>query len=194
MEVIIHEASGVEYEHDKSDKSPLGLFYNARFNEDTEANLSLLDEKYSNCLRKFSIIFSSSEISVYKILHYFYDKFGLREYNIKTLDGMAIESYFDANANHKYNMIQMKNLLENGVLSDIGSKWLVIPNMTSQWTPKLAYFFYNEIKEAGALGIIFNSKGVNNFGEILTTKTYLDILQFPKVLYSQRKKIQNDGY
>lgn len=175
-------------------KSPLGLFSNARFRPDTSAPLYILDKAYSKCLTKFSLIFCSTEVSVYKSLHYLHDKYGLTESEIKTLDGLAIESYFDSTANHKYNIMQMDKLLSNGVLKDIASKWLVIPNMSAQWNPKLAYLFYNEVKEAGSLGIIFHSEGLNNFGEVLIDKTYLSVVQFPKPMYKGKKDIPDDEF
>lgn len=179
-------------EHDEKNKSPLDLYYNAWFNSKTDC--SLLDKKFNQCMSKFPIILASSEISVYKICHHFYSQFNLQIKDIKTIDGLAIESYFDPYANHKYNIIQMNTVFNEGVLSDICGKWLVIPNMKSQWTPRLAYLFYNELRNAGALGLIFYSEGSNTFGKILVEETLLDILQFPVIRYKAGRKIKNDNY
>ena len=184
----------VFYKHDKNNPSPLNLCINARFKEDTTADLSILDAWYSRSLSKFSLIFSPTEASVYKILHYFKDNYKLQERNIKTIDGLALESYFDPFASHKYNMIHMKKIIEVGVLSDLSSRWLVVPNMASEWTPRLAYYFYNEIREAGCLGIIFHSDGKNNFGKIIIEQTSLNVLQFPEEVYDGRQKIEDDEW
>ena len=114
--------------------------------------------------------------------------------NIKTIDGLAIESYLDPYANHKYNIIQMKELKKDGVLKDIPGKWVVIPKMTEQWSPKLVYLLYNELKSSEALGLIFYSEGVNNFGKVLVENTILDVLQFPETKYTRRNNLQDDNY
>lgn len=177
---------------DDDNKSPLDLFYNAWFSSKTDC--SELDKKYEKALIKFPIIFSSSQVSVYKICHHFYDKYNMNKSNIKTIDGLAIESYLDPYANHKYNIIQMKELKKDGVLKDIPGKWVVIPKMTEQWSPKLVYLLYNELKSSEALGLIFYSEGVNNFGKVLVENTILDVLQFPEIKYTRRNNLQDDNY
>lgn len=173
-------------------KNPLDLKYDAWFNPTTDC--SIIDECYKKALTKFSIIFASKEISVYKILNHFHEEFNLTDSNIKTVDGLALESYFDINYKHAYNMNQMQHLLSEGILQDITNKWLVIPNMTQPWNSKLAFFFYNEIKSSGCLGIIFNSTGPNNLGQILVEQTVLKVVQFPDQIYNQTNYIEDDGY
>lgn len=182
------------YEYDESNASTLDLYINARFKEDTTADLAQLDKWYERSLTKFCMIYSPTIVSVYKILHYFEDNFGLKKNNIKTIDADAIESYFEITAKHTYNMMRIDKLLESGVLRDIDSKWLVIPNMSAQWNRQLAYLFYNEVKEHGALGIIFHSEGNFNFGQIVVEQTYLHVLQFPEEVYNGRKKIEDDEW
>lgn len=180
------------FKRDDNDPSPLGLYYNAWFNDKTDC--SILDKRYELALTKFPIIFSSSELSVYKICHHFYDKYGMSRSDIKTIDGLAIESYLDPFSKHKYNMIQINNLLKEGALRDISGKWLVIPNMSSQWSPRLAYLFYTEIKNAEALGIIFHSDGKDNFGKVLVEDTLLSVTQFPEKIYEEKKQLEDDKY
>lgn len=180
------------FKHDDDDPSPLGLYYNAWFNSKTDC--TELDNRYKRALIKFPIIFSSSELSTYKICHHFYQTFGMRSSDIKTVDGLAIESYLDPFVNHKYNIIRMEELVKDGVLRDISGKWLVIPNMNSQWSPRLAYLFYDTVKNAESLGIIFHSEGGNNFGKVLVEQTFLDVLQFPEKLYDRQKQLPDDRY
>ena len=66
--------------------------------------------------------------------------------------------------------------------------------MTNRWTPKLAYYVHNEIKESGALGMIFHSQGEDNFGEVLLKKTTLNVIQFPKELIRRSRVIHDDNY
>lgn len=173
-------------------KSPLGLFYNSYFKDTTDCKY--LDEQYTKSLFKFPIIFASDEISVYKICHHFYTKFNINKLNIKTVAGLAIESYLDPYANHKYNMIQMEKMVEDGVLRDVVSRWVVIPDMSTVWTPKLAYLLYNTLKDAGAIGLIFHSEGTDNLGKIMIEQTPLDVLQFPFKVYDNRKQLEDNEY
>lgn len=178
--------------HNEDSKSPLDLYYNAWFNSKTDC--TELDKRYEKALTKFQIILASSEISVYKICHNFHDKFNMNKNNIKTLAGLSIESYFDAKANHKYNMMRMDELVKNGILKDVSGKWVVIPKMQEMWTPRLAYLFYNELRNAEALGIIFYSEGCNNLGETLVRDTVLDVFQFPEKKYVNKRKLEDDNY
>lgn len=182
----------VYVKRDESNPSPLDLYYNVWFNSDTDC--SELDLKYERALIKFPIIFSSSEASVYKICHHFYQRFNMTRNNMKIIDGLAIESYFDPFANHKYNMIRMESLTKDGILKDISGRWVVIPNMSSQWSPRLAYLFYNEIKNAEAIGLIFHSEGANNLGKVLVEDSLLNVLQFPKKVYEDMKQLEDDNY
>ena len=172
-------------------KSPLDLKYDVWFKPST--NCEKLDECYLNALTKFTIIFANKEVTVYKILNHYYEKFGLTSSNIKTVDGLALESYFDTNYKHAYNIRQLQRLLVDGVLSDIENKWLILPNMNQEWNAKLAFYFYNEIKSAGALGIIFNSNGKNNFGQVLVEQTVLNIVQFPEEIYMSSSYLEDDN-
>lgn len=178
--------------HDPEDKSPLGLYYNAHFSDRTDC--TPLDEAYKASLRKFQIISVSSEASVYKVCHHLNEVFDLRSKNIKTLDGLAIESYLDAHANHKFNVIQIRELAANGILSDIHSKWVVIPKMTSEWNPKLAFLFFNTLREHGAIGLIFHAEGNNNLAKTLVTETPLSVTQFPATVYDEKSLITDDEF
>lgn len=114
------------------DDNPLELRCTSRFRANTTADLEMLDNLYRNSMYKFTMIFANSEIMVYKICNYLADNFGLSTDNVKTLDGLVFESYFDKDAKHRYNMIQLERLLSDGPLQDIAGKWLVIPNMSSR--------------------------------------------------------------
>lgn len=181
--------------HDNSNPSPIGLYYNAHFKKKTiEEKGHILDECYKRALRKFQLIWASSSISVYKICHYFSSKFGLKESDIKTIDALAIESYFDIYSNPKYNQIQLDKMTKDGVLKDIENKWVVIPNMSAKWTPRLAYLFYNELRRLGAIGFIFHSDGDASLGKVLVEKTLIRVTQFPEELYKESKELEDDGY
>lgn len=179
------------FKHNEGGQSPIGLYYNAWFRKSTDC--TELDKQYKKALVHMPIILSSSELSVYKICHHFHNRFNLSGSDIKTVDGLAIESYFDVFANHKYNIIQMEKLFRDGVLKDVYGKWLVIPNMSSRWSPKLAYLFYNELRNAGVIGLIFFSDGPDNFGKVLVERTRLNVFQFPDVLYEEKSVLPDDG-
>lgn len=172
----------------------MSYYVDYKFKNVSKEKLLELNKLAEGALRKFTIILASSEQCVYKILNYFHDELKINDRMIKTLDGLAIESYFDPNANHKYNQIQMKKLLEEGIMNDIAGRWLVIPNMNSEWNAKLAFYFYNEVKSAGALGIIFYSSGRNNFGKILLENTTLKITQYPTRIYNEKKVLEDDEW
>lgn len=180
------------------------LYVDYKFKKITDNELKVIDEAIENIMRKFTIIFSNTEACVYKITRHIIDKYHFDERNIKMLDGTAIECYLDITANPKYNHIQIQNQLDHGVLSDISGKIFVIPKMTNDWNKELAFYFYNEIRYAGCLGIIFystpiyNNKGIekggNHFGKILLEETTLDVIQFPNKIFGKRKIVEDDEW
>lgn len=177
--------------HDEEHKSPIGLFYNTWY--PSTVDTSRLDRAYNNSMSKFTIIFGNEEMDVYRILHHLYKKFNLREKDFKTIDGLAVESYLDPSYKYIFNYNQIKDMVTTGVLSDINGRWLVIPSMCSLWTPRLAYLFYNELKEAGALGIIFSSHGEQNFGKVLVEDTLLSVCQFKDIVYTSKKYLEDNN-
>lgn len=174
--------------------NPLELCCTKRFRRDTKAGLDTLNKIYLSSMSKFVMLFANSEIMVYKICNYLADNFGLEKWVVKTLDGMVFESYFDISAKHQYNMIKLEYLLNEGPLRDIAGKWLIIPNMSSQWTSKLVHLVYSEIKNKGCLGLIFHSEGADNFGQILAQQTNMKVYEFPKRIYNQVKTLEDDGF
>lgn len=181
--------------HDDNNPSPIGLYYNAEFTSDTLRKSGyILDECYKKALTKFQLIFASDELSVYKICHYFHKKYNLKERDFKTIDALAIESYFDAYANHKYNLMQLDKLVNGGVLTGLENRWLVIPNMTANWNARLAYMFYNALRELGAIGFIFHSDGALGLGKILIENSLTKVTQFPEQLYSPKNQLVDNGY
>lgn len=175
--------------------NPLELRCCSRLRRDTTADVSKLDAFYRNALYKFSILMCNSEIMVYKCLNFFADNYDLGVSQVKTFDGRVFESYFDLNAKHQYNMIQLRYLLsEDGPLRDIESKWLVLPNLYMKWSSKLALFVYSEIKNAGAFGIIFHAEGPSNFGQVLLQETCVKVAEFPNNLYTIDRELEDDGF
>lgn len=176
----------------RASKSPLGLFYNAWFRGSTDC--SIIDDAYNESMRRFILISSSSEVSVYKIMHHFYEEFNLQEAQIKTIDGAAIESYLklgDPIGNSK--QIQ---LLFRTLLNKIRGKWVVIPNMSNVWDAETVYLLYNELRIAKAIGLVFHAERSieNNFAQVLFEDTRLQAIQFPERVYTKSSEVIDDGY
>ena len=66
--------------------------------------------------------------------------------------------------------------------------------MSCVWTPKLAQYFLEEVKNTGCLGIIFHSVGTDNFGQILVQHTDVGTVEFPKQLYKVARELEDDGF
>lgn len=168
------------YEHDVLNESPLGLYYNAEFKEDTKADLSKLDEIYSNSIREFTIIQCPSNLSMIKSLHYLYKTGQLSPHMFKSIDGAALEPYIDPPSSKGWNYKQIKMLFGEGILKDAPGRWLAINNMSATWTVSIAEMFCKEADWKGVLGIVFYSKPtIYNFGDCINCSKIFKVHKFP---------------
>lgn len=180
--------------------SPYGLPYGYCFESSlSKNNLDVLKNAFDYFNRDFTIIFTPKEMTVYKICHYFYQKYELSPTLIKFIEGVEFETRLQLNYKAYYNREWIEKQFEEGIFKDVNGKVVVISNLKAKWNVPFAYLLINMLKLNGVIGLIFSSQGDDNIGKLLIEQTALKIFQFPVdehgngMYTSAREKLEDDG-
>lgn len=172
------------------------VFYDVRFKEDTTADLDQLREIQDNILQKFTVIASSSEVSVYKIGRFFIEN-GISNDLITFIDGRMVQAYITRETpSEKWKSRSLIDKFFNIYKKDIKNKLLFIPLLQNEFDILTAIYFTTQLQANGALGMVFYSEGPNNLAEILIEGTDIKVFEFPETVYhvSDKKILVDDGF
>lgn len=175
-------------------------FYpNLRFKEKTKADLKKLDEMIKKSNDSFVVIGSSSESSVYKICRYMIEKGFLKNKDLTFEEGRIFEAYIDITSRFDYKIRELIDDLCISLKNKVNKKWLVIPYIETEWTPKSAMYFITQIERMNCYGIIFYSP-TQLSGNLMQTlfegSSSRNMLQFPEEVYKRdlKEDLEDDGF
>jgi hypothetical protein len=139
--------------------SPIGLPFNARFRENTDADLAKLVEDFDHHLKEFTILNFPSKLAMFKALHYLHEEGKIYKECFEFFDSLAVEPYFESSplCPHESNYVHAKYLFREGILSNCSGKWIVLQDMKEKWAEDTTSSFYDEAISRGVLGVMFNT-------------------------------------
>lgn len=171
------------------------VIYDVRFKCDTVANLEKLDEYLSHSLSRFVTILTNTEALVYKIGRWMIANQNVKSDDLVLLHGSVIESYVGGDGLEWRKLDRMKDFFDS-FGQDYRGRWVLVPEVTVDFSVGLAVYFMTQLRKSGAVGLIFSSYGKNNLGEVLVREVEdRSVYQWPVVRYKRtRDTLPEDEY
>lgn len=167
------------------------FFPNEAFRPNTPADLDLLKRRVldANVNDETLIIASETEACVYKIGRFLID-IGVKNRKITFLDGDIFLPYIDIDSKYRWKSRSLIDEVIQSIAKEISRKWVIIPELNSEWSKELAIYFVMKLKSVSPYGIIFYSSQNchGNLAQVLVEETYIDVFQFPKPRYSPKRE------
>lgn len=171
------------------------VIYQVQFKCDTVANLEKLDEYLSQSLSKFVTLLVTSEPLVYKVGRWMIANQNVKNDDLVILHGNVIASYVGGDSPEWKKLDRMKDFFDS-FGQDYRGRWVLVPEVSVDFTIGLAVYFMTQLRKTGALGLIFSSYGKNNLGEVLVREVEdRGVYQWPYVQYRRtRETLPEDKY